>query len=495
MIYKTGDYSQKSYRCRYLVIGTGAGGSVAGALLAEKGQDVIMLEEGGYHVCGSYVASVGESLSKLYRNNGVSLFWGVPSINFLEACCVGGGTVVNGGLIWRPLPSVFEKWQMDNGLKGYLYSDLEKHFKTVERDINVEVQNWDLNEHLNSLHVLRGAENLGWKAVKVPRAVKKCANLNRCMAGCPIGAKQSTLENYIPRALDNGARLFTNCRAIKIEHSDGVASKVMAHVVDGEKKRNIEIVFDHLILSGGSVQSPHLLRKSKISSRAGREIQFNVSMKIAARFNEPVNADKSSPFTIQIQEFLNDGLIINVSQFKTIYLALAMAQFSNKIINDAIANQSNFALYIGFMSSLSRAHLVGGFNGDPFVLNKFDPRDLPRIKLALKRIGELLFQSGAIELYLPVAMDRPVKSLVELDKILEGVKPDELDLVTVHVMSSCAMGSDPKKSVVDLNGKVWGMKNVMVCDASILPSSFGESPQGTIMAFAHEVMGRKLQLT
>ena len=41
------DYTKNTYSCQYLIVGTGAGGSVAGALLAESGHDVIFLEEGG----------------------------------------------------------------------------------------------------------------------------------------------------------------------------------------------------------------------------------------------------------------------------------------------------------------------------------------------------------------------------------------------------------------------------------------------------------------
>ena len=45
---------------------------------------------------------------------------------------------------------------------------------------------------------------------------------------------------------------------------------------------------------------------------------------------------------------------------------------------------------------------------------------------------------------------------------------------------------------VNLDGKVWGMENILVCDASILPSCFGESPQETVMAFAHKIIKNHL---
>jgi choline dehydrogenase-like flavoprotein len=39
---------------------------------------------------------------------------------------------------------------------------------------------------------------------------------------------------------------------------------------------------------------------------------------------------------------------------------------------------------------------------------------------------------------------------------------------------------------------VWGHRDLFACDASVLPGSTGESPQGTIMAWAHEILRRHL---
>ena len=47
------------------------------------------------------------------------------------------------------------------------------------------------------------------------------------------------------------------------------------------------------------------------------------------------------------------------------------------------------------------------------------------------------------------------------------------------------MGNDPEQSVVDAYGKVHGVKNLYVADASILPGQgMGDSPSLTIQALA-----------
>ena len=71
-LFRAENYSKDRYRCEYLVVGTGAGGSVAGSLLAESGKDVIMLEEGGYWPAEAMSSDISHGMARLYRNRGVA---------------------------------------------------------------------------------------------------------------------------------------------------------------------------------------------------------------------------------------------------------------------------------------------------------------------------------------------------------------------------------------------------------------------------------------
>jgi choline dehydrogenase-like flavoprotein len=483
------EYTKDTYRCQYLVVGTGAGGSVAGALLAESGRDVIFLEEGGYYPIESYTANISEMTSQLYRNQGVFPFLGKPSIAFAEGCCVGGGTVINGGLIWRTPPWILEEWNYDHGLEGYSQKDLEKHFETIEKDLHVVRHELDEKENLDSLKLLKASEQLNWKYVMVPRAVNDCTNKNLCPTGCPTGAKQSALETYIPRAMKNGARIFSRCRAIKIVHSGKKARKIIARIM-GNGSKNIEISFDHLVLAGGAVQTPHLLRRSRISSLAGRNLQFHMNLKVVARFKDRVSAEQGTIFTVQVQEFEREGLLIMASSLKPHYIAMTLSHYGNDVINSVLENYQNLGIFVAMIRPKSTAHITSRLGDNPIVSYRFDPDDLSMIKTALRRTASLLFQGGAVELFMPIAGIESVTSLSELDRKLHGIRPENLEIITVHVMASCPMGTDPSVSVVNPDGKLWDMRNILVTDASILPSNIGESPQGTIMAFVHEVMRR-----
>ncbi len=485
------DYTKNTYSCQYLIIGTGAGGSVAGALMAESGHDVILLEEGGHYTTESYTPHISEMTSQLYRNQGVFPFLGKPSIAFAEGCCVGGGTVVNGGLIWRTPPWVLDEWHNNYGLNGYGQKDLEKYFETVEKDMHVVREELEEKKNLDSLKLLKASEQLGWKYVMVPRAVKDCKNKNLCPTGCPSGAKQSALETYIPRAMKHGARIFSRCRAIKIVHSNTKAKKIIARVM-GNAPKHIEISFDHLVLAGGAVQTPHLLRRSGISRLAGRKLQFHMNLKVVARFKDRLNAEQGTIFTVQVQEFEREGILITASNMKPHYIAMALSHYSNDVINSALDNYQNMGIFAVMIRPKSIAHIMSRLGDQPVVLYRFNPDDLSKIKSALRRSANVLFQAGAIELYMPIAGIEKVTSLNELDRELDRVTPEQLEIITVHVMASCPMGTDPATSVVNPDGNLWNMKNILVTDASILPSNIGTSPQGTIMAFTHEIINRHI---
>ena len=49
------------------------------------------------------------------------------------------------------------------------------------------------------------------------------------------------------------------------------------------------------------------------------------------------------------------------------------------------------------------------------------------------------------------------------------------------------MGSDPAVSVTDAQGRVWGLSNVVVADASALPTSGATNPSLTVAANAIRV--------
>src|SRR4029450_1057506 len=138
-----------------VVVGTGAGGATAAprlggaggparggaraaARLRDAGRDVLMLEEGGLHRTETFTTDPATMIRRLYRDAGTSMILGNPPIIFAEGRCVGGSTVINGGMAWRTPDAVLARWERDLGLAGFGPRTMEPYFEAAERILHVE---------------------------------------------------------------------------------------------------------------------------------------------------------------------------------------------------------------------------------------------------------------------------------------------------------------------------------------------------------------------
>src|SRR5690606_35994465 len=90
-----------SHTADVCVIGSGAGGAVMAARLAEAGFDVILLEEGGYYAGADFDDDEARLAPLLYAD-GAARATDDLSIILLQRRCVGGGATVNWMITLRP---------------------------------------------------------------------------------------------------------------------------------------------------------------------------------------------------------------------------------------------------------------------------------------------------------------------------------------------------------------------------------------------------------
>jgi choline dehydrogenase-like flavoprotein len=130
-------------KCEYLVIGSGAGGSVVARELARAGKEVLIAEEGNYFKTEDFNDSTANQLMKLYRSGGVTPIIGKPIVGFAEGACVGGSTVINAGYFSRTPQRILDHWNKDLNIRSYTMEDLIPHFENVERDLSVSIKKDD----------------------------------------------------------------------------------------------------------------------------------------------------------------------------------------------------------------------------------------------------------------------------------------------------------------------------------------------------------------
>jgi choline dehydrogenase-like flavoprotein len=256
--------------CGAVIVGSGAGGATMAAELADAGVDVVVVEEGGYHPTESFTAETGRALRTLYRDGGLGLALGKPPVLFSEGRCVGGSTVVNGGMSWRTPARVLRRWAGEEEVAEISERDMEPHFAAVESRISVAPQ--DPETIGKDMRLLKaGADAKGWRIIPNLRNQLHCAGSNNCTNGCPTGAKRSMLVTNIPRSLARGARLFADCRVERITRSGrtvtGIEGRFIRH--GGHPGPRLTVRSAVVVAAGGAVQTPALLARSGLRSRSG----------------------------------------------------------------------------------------------------------------------------------------------------------------------------------------------------------------------------------
>ena len=489
----TGD---RTLDCDVVVIGSGAGGAVTAAELAEAGLDVIVLEEGGYHPTESFGPEALRAARTLYRDGGGTVSIGNPAIAYQEGCTVGGSTAINGGMTWRTPERILERWHREDALDGILARDMEPYFARVEGRLSARHQDPHTIGRDNQL-LKEGADKKGWLAIDNIRNQVHCAGSNICAFGCPTGAKQSTLVTYVPRALSFGARLYADARADRLVVERGRVRGVTGHVkrADGGPPHKFRVNARAVVSSAGAMHTPALLMRSGIRSPSGR-LGHNLSMhpnaKVIAQFDDPVVGWKGVHQAYQVREFQQEGFIFAAVNLPPSVLAMGTPRYGRDMAE--LLENYNQLLVAGMLledSVVGRVRLGPG--GRPLAFYQMSEFDALRLVRGTALMCELLFTAGARRIVLPFDGVADLHSPDDIRRLFARPIPrSAMEVVTVHLMGTAAMGGDEKRHVCDQHGQVRGVEGLWVADASLFPSPIGVNPMETIMALATRNAARML---
>lgn len=471
-------------RSQVLIIGSGAGGTTTATTLAQEGFDVVVLEEGGRHPLSSYGQPPTKAMQLLYRNRGMMPIMGSIPIGYVEGRCLGGSTEINSGFWHRLPPEFLLRWQARFGLRDFSMEALQSHFDWAEEKLHVQDRNGDWPKSTQVFQ--RGIEAMQWSAQEVKRAASSCVNTNSCATGCPKGAKQGVSVSLVPEAEAAGARFITGARAKLLIKSGGKVTGVLAEITHPEGGSHlVRIDADYVFVCAGPTQTPALLRRSGIKEHIGDTFQIHPMLKVTALFDEEIDAHKSVMPLLQVKEFWPD-ISLGGSFFSVGHLAINLAD--NWLdTQQSIANYRRMASYYvgvrGTGHGSVRASMTG--DGDSVLKYELSDVDVRHLSQGLARLSTLLLAAGASEVY-PCVYGLP-KITSELDSVRwldESLPRSALSLTTVHGFSTCPIGERPERCAADSYGKVHGLTNLYLGDASMLPDSPGINPQGTIMAIA-----------
>jgi len=117
-------------------------------------------------------------------------------------------------------------------------------------------------------------------------------------------------------------------------------------------------------------------------------------------------------------------------------------------------------------------------NGRPRISYALTEREQQLFGEGMQHCAEILFASGAQQVMAPYTRPIVLEPDDSLDVFLErGARQGEIPIASTHPQSTCAMGEDRGRAVVNSYGQSHELANLFICDMSVFPSSLGAPPQ------------------
>lgn len=492
------DYAQTDvFETDVLVIGTGAGGAAAGAELAAAGFRVMFAEEGAYNPTSSFNPYATESIPRLYRDAGGTVILGSPQIPYMEGRTVGGSTVINGGMTYRPPTRILEDWERSTHDPDLGPAGMERLFGQVEARIGAS-HHHPVAVGNDSRLMAAGARKMGWNVEVNQRSQIGCVGSNNCVLGCPTGAKQSTLISYMPIAMKAGSHCLTEIRIQRLLIKNGRCVGAQGYARNPATRRldrRITIHARAVIAAAGAVQTPHLLLRhglGKPSRQLGRNFLCHPNAKVTAFYPFDVNAWQGVNQWAQVREFLDEGILFAENFIPPAAFAASLPWVGDEALD--WMQRYNQSIVSGVLVEDSITGRVRRGWGDmAMAFYQITSQDHARFLKGVKLLATLHFEMGADTVVLPFTNHHVVRSIDELAKIDETqTRMSTLELFTVHLMGTACMGSTAAESVVGPDGQLWDLPGCYVADASLFPTAIGVNPQVTIMALATRVAERMI---
>ncbi|MCB9626864.1 MAG: GMC family oxidoreductase [Sandaracinaceae bacterium] len=467
-----------------VVIGSGAGGGPVAHALASRGHAVLVLEAGAHYTRADFVGRPSERSLALQRQH-VTL--GNTAIVLPTGSSVGGTTTINSGTCFRTPHEVMRRWRFEHGLRDLHPESMEPYFARVEAMLEVGPNE---ARYLGAIAkvVARGAEALGWAHEALPRNAPGCDGQGVCCFGCPTDAKRSTNVSYIPAALDRGAMLFHHARVEEVLISGGRAVGVVARATNGHGAR-IRVLAKAVVLAAGALGTPAMLLRQGLansSGQVGRNLSVHPCSNAWALFDESIRGWDGVPQGYGVEQFAHEGI-----RFEGASIPLDIAAATLPLLGDdwtRFVDAYDRMACFGFMTAeTSRGRVVLGPKGAPQVLYRMNDFDAQRVVRAQGLLARLFLAAGAehvlpgIHGVAPITCESDVRALLS---DAGNIAAHRLDLMAFHPLGSCAMGVDPRRSVVGPTNETHDVPGLFVADGSSVNGPLGVNPQVTIMALA-----------
>ncbi|WFD27614.1 hypothetical protein MNAN1_002615 [Malassezia nana] len=495
-----------------VIVGSGCGGAVVAAYLAERGLRVIVVEKGIYVRPEEMPSGPNFALEHLYERLGF-----VPtsdlSIAVLAGSGLGGGSTINWNATLEPRHFLRHAWATQYGMPYFSSKEFSQDLRACAQRMGTTSQ--VQHNKANSL-LLLGGQRSGQPVATVPQNT------------FPSGHRQGTIMTWLSDAADHGAKYLLHCEVDRVLIDKGRATGVVGSV---QGRQVIVKGTKAVTISAGSVNTPAILLRTpelRVNRQIGEHLHLHPVAFVHGFYDQPIDPWEGPV----LSSVSNAAELVHPSgwgakveiMLSAPSLFCALVPYEGALQHKILASRYRY----GFTMIV----IVRDRDGGRVKLDKFG-RPLMEYSLSLHdeqsmlagvlRATELHLSAGARmittsqlpapcykappvqptessvpETWMPgshkFASVPPPGSLTEpgfvafqKDIQKRGFKTLRVLLGSAHQMSSCRMGADPATSACDTLGRLRGVDGLWVADGSSLPEASGVNPMLTILGTARGI--------
>lgn len=480
-----------------VIVGSGAGGSVIAARLAQAGRSVLVLEAGAYRNEADF-QQLESVAGEMYLGGG--MVWSEHGeLGLLAGSTLGGGTVINSMVCLRTPDEIRAAWT-EMGLDGLDGEEYDRAVQTVWDALEVNTEATAHNR--SSQRMVAGLSELGHGHEPLPRNASlddDPAFCGYCNSGCQQGCKRSTQKNYLQDAADHGARFVVGCTVERVRVEDGRTTGVDAVVRGDHGITSLRVEAPTVVVAAGGIESPALLLRSGIGGpAAGRHLRVHPAWMVGGVYDEPVEAWRGQIQSAVSFDFTHVesgvGFLCETLGLSPGFWA-GQSPFSDGAAHrEQVLKLGHVAGWHGVSHDHGSGRVVLDADGKALVQWSLeDPVDHAVAVRAHVELARIHRAGGAREIFTFHFNERRWRDGEDFDAFLDQLRATPAHDFTgysAHQMGSCRMGADPQQAVADGDGQLHDVQGVWIGDAAALPTAPGVNPMITIMALAERTATR-----